>query len=276
MPFVSSNNRPIYYERHGEGPVLLFCHGAGSNAATWWQQLPVFARHYTCLTMDIRCFGRSGAPMTEFSLQNFTEDALAVLEHAQAEKAVVIGQSLGGMIGLRLALHHADRICGFVACDSSLAIDHPELLRIVENRLTNTGALSVEQRSMGSWFLSEQPALAGLYGQINRFNPSTHSVSRPEWQTAMATLIHQDSLTPADALSAIQCPMLFLIGDTDPFVPVPIMQELAAKIPSCRTVVIEQAGHSAYFERPDAFNRHVLAFLENHIPKDAWRPATGV
>ena len=68
MPFVTSAGRRIYYERHGAGPAILFLHGAGSNAATWWQQLPVFSSRYSCLTMDIRCFGRSAAPTSEFTL----------------------------------------------------------------------------------------------------------------------------------------------------------------------------------------------------------------
>jgi len=61
MPFVDSGGRRIYYERQGEGPAVLFLHGAGSNAATWWQQLPAFGARHTCITMDIRCFGRSVA-----------------------------------------------------------------------------------------------------------------------------------------------------------------------------------------------------------------------
>lgn len=73
MPFVTSHGRAIYYERLGDGPAVLFCHGAGSNAATWWQQLPAFAGRYSCLTMDIRCFGRSAAPLTEFDLALFVD-----------------------------------------------------------------------------------------------------------------------------------------------------------------------------------------------------------
>ena len=47
MPFVHSLGREIYYERHGAGPALLLLHGAGSNAATWWQQLPAFSAQHT-------------------------------------------------------------------------------------------------------------------------------------------------------------------------------------------------------------------------------------
>jgi 3-oxoadipate enol-lactonase len=87
MAFVESRGRRIYYERHGQGPAVLFLHGAGSNAATWWQQLPAFGARHTCLTMDIRCFGRSVAPLEEFTLDNFVADALAVLDREDVERA---------------------------------------------------------------------------------------------------------------------------------------------------------------------------------------------
>ncbi|QJW83795.1 alpha/beta fold hydrolase [Ramlibacter terrae] len=80
MPFAASGSRNIYYERHGAGPAVLFIHGAGSNAATWWQQLPAFGERHTCITMDVRCFGRSVAPLDEFALHLFVQDVLAILD----------------------------------------------------------------------------------------------------------------------------------------------------------------------------------------------------
>ena len=93
MPFVQSAGRAIYHERHGDGPAVLFLHGAGSNAATWWQQLPAFKASHTCLTMDIRCFGRSAAPLDEFTLANFVDDALAVLDAEGVQRAAVVGRA---------------------------------------------------------------------------------------------------------------------------------------------------------------------------------------
>ena len=139
MPFIDVRGRAIYAECQGSGPAVLFLHGAGSNAATWWQQLPAFAARHTCITLDQRCFGRSVAPMDEFRHELFTGDALAVLDHFGIGRAVVVGQSLGGMVGLRLALGHADRLAAFVACDSPLGLDHPAILRALGCDIACTG-----------------------------------------------------------------------------------------------------------------------------------------
>lgn len=261
MPFVSSRGRDIYYERHGTGPAVLFLHGAGSNAATWWQQLPDFSASYICLTMDIRCFGRSVAPVDEFSLCLFIADAMAVLDQECINRVVLIGQSLGGMICFRIALRYPERVAGFVACDTSLAIDHPVLVESIERRFKTVSAVSIEQRSLGAWFLNTQPALAALYAQINHFNPSAYRISAEEWRTAMLTLNQPCNLAATADVEKLRCPTLFLIGAEDPIVPSQVMRELSTRLPGSELLVLEEAAHSAYFEKAGEFNRHVLDFL---------------
>lgn len=265
MPFLTSAGRRIYYERHGTGPAILFLHGAGSNAATWWQQLPVFSSRYSCLTMDIRCFGRSVAPTSEFDLGLMADDVLALFDAEQVHQAVVIGQSLGGMIGLRVALRHPKRVVGFVACDSSMAIDHPALLELVSKRLQSARGVSIEQRSLGKWFVEQHPPLAALYAQINHFNPSAHAVPAEQWQDALVSLLAPAALTPVDALRELACPTLFLVGSEDPLVPASVMHECSGLVPDSAVVVIEQAGHSAYFEKPQEFNRLVIEFIAGRV-----------
>lgn len=266
MPFVSSRGRDIYYERSGAGPAVLFLHGAGSNAATWWQQLPAFAPRHTCLTMDIRCFGRSVAPTEEFTLAHFVADVLAVLDREQLPRVAIVGQSLGGMVGLQVALRHPDRVAAFVACDTSLAVDYPVLVESVSRRFRSVSAVSIEQRSLGAWFLEHHPSLATLYAQINHFNPSAHRIPGEEWRQAILRLNRPEALTPTDALRALACPTLFLVGVDDPIVPVEAMRDLASRVTGSEVVVVERAAHSAYFEQPEVFNRTVLDFLQRRWP----------
>jgi 3-oxoadipate enol-lactonase len=261
MPFTRSRGRDLYHECQGDGPAVLFLHGAGSNAATWWQQLPVFAKGHRCVTMDIRCFGRSTAPTSEFTMPLFVGDVLAVLDEYGIERCAIVGQSLGGMIGLRVALQHPERVGAFVACDTTLAIDHPVLLERLERRNVAQAGASVEQRSLGAWFMREQPALATLYAQINHFNPSAHRISPVEWRAGLTSLMQPGQLVPLAALSTLRCPTLFVVGAEDPLVPAEVMHELAELVPASEVVVIEQAGHSAYFEQAAQFNRHVVEFI---------------
>lgn len=261
MSFVDSGGCRIYYERHGEGPAVLFLHGAGSNAATWWQQLPAFAPQHTCLTLDIRCFGRSVAPLDEFTLDHFAADAIAVLDREGIAQASVVGQSLGGMIGLKLALTHPGRLAALVGCDTSLALDHPVLLGILAQRQLTQKAVSIEQRSLGRWFLETHPDKAALYAQINHFNPSAHTLGTSEWGGAIGALMRPDRLIPMQALERVSCPTMMLVGSEDPIVPVAVAREVSERVPDCELAVVEAAGHSTYFEKPDAFNRRVLDFL---------------
>ncbi len=54
MPFAPINGIDLYYEEHGDGPPLVFAHGVGGNHASWYQQVPFFARSYRAITCDQR------------------------------------------------------------------------------------------------------------------------------------------------------------------------------------------------------------------------------
>ena len=125
--------------------------------------------------------------------------------------------------------------------------------------------MSIEQRSLGAWFLAQQPALAALYAQINHFNPSAHSIPADEWRAAMLTLNEPAHLTPTADLSHLSCPTLFLVGAEDPIVPAAVMHELSGLVAASEVVVVDQAAHSAYFEKPAEFNHRVLDFIRRRV-----------
>lgn len=269
MAFIPvGGGRSIWAERHGagSGPAVLFLHGAGSNAATWWQQLPTFAARHPCVTLDLRCFGRSAAPMDEFRHEHFVADVCAVLDHFVLPRVVVVGQSLGGMVGLRLALQQPERVAAFVACDSPLGIAHPAIAAALDQRVRRASAQTIEQRALGAWFLQREPERALLYAQINAFNPGTHSVAPADWQAAMNRLMDPAQLLPLSAVPALRMPVLWLVGREDPLVPLAAMQDCAAALPGSELAVVDDCGHSTYFEKPEVFNRLVLGFIARRVP----------
>lgn len=259
--FIRCGERDVYVERQGEGPPVLFCHGAGGNAATWFQQVAAFRDRHTCITLDLRCFGRSLAPVEEFRLELFVDDLRTVLDHLRIERTAIIGQSLGGMVALRLALAEPQRIGAFVCSDSSLAVDHPVLVACVDRHVRGGQAQTIEQRSLGAGFAADHPALALLYAQLNHFNPSFLQVPPEAWRARMLALNAPQALLPVARVAELQCPVLWAVGREDPIVPFAVMEELTRLLPGSELCVVDGAGHSAYFSHPQVFNPTVLDFL---------------
>ena len=123
MPTVETNGASIYYETHGEGPAVVFAHGAGGNAASWWRQVPYFARRYKVIVFDHRMFGRSACALKDFDQSRYAEDLFAILDAEGVERAAVVCQSMGGRTGLRAALDSPERIPCLVLSNTAGGID---------------------------------------------------------------------------------------------------------------------------------------------------------
>ena len=79
---VKSDGAELYYEAYGSGAALVFAHGGGGNAASWYQQVPHFLSRYRVITFDHRGFGRSYCEPSEVVSTRFAADLLAILDDA--------------------------------------------------------------------------------------------------------------------------------------------------------------------------------------------------
>ena len=106
MAFMVKDGFRLYYEdTGGPGPTVLFLHGAGGNHLCWWQQVPVFAEEYRCVTMDQRSFGQSPDVAGGPGPAALGADALALLDHLGIAQAALVAQSMGGWAAVGAAGH---------------------------------------------------------------------------------------------------------------------------------------------------------------------------
>lgn len=89
-------NFDFYFETHGEGPAVVFAHGAGGTHMSWWQQVPVLSPHYKCITIDHRTFGYSRDPVGGPGRHAFVQDLKGLLDQLGIQKVSLVGQSMGG------------------------------------------------------------------------------------------------------------------------------------------------------------------------------------
>src|SRR2546421_1822789 len=97
MALLVKDGFRLYYEdTGGPGPTLLFLHGAGGNHLSWWQQVPVFAEEYRCVTMDQRGFGQSPDVAGGPGPPPPPTHPPPPLHHPRVAQAAVGGPSMGG------------------------------------------------------------------------------------------------------------------------------------------------------------------------------------
>jgi 3-oxoadipate enol-lactonase len=237
----------LYYEVHGDGPAVVFAHGAGGNHLSWWQQVPVFARKYRCVIFDHRGFGQSPDVPNGPGSQAFVQDLEDLLDHLDVDRVALVAQSMGGRACLGLALAHPDRVRALVMADTTGGFGDARMAQLrAEGEATMAGP-NPPPRTYAQHFPQEQPARAFLYEQIRALNPPRHEVPAPG--------------PTAEQVRALRPPTLLIVGEHDVITPPAMMKMFQSYIPHARLVEVAGSGHSVYFEKPEEFNRVVLEFF---------------
>lgn len=258
MPFAPSHHCRIFYESLGDGPAVVLAHGRGGNAASWFQQAPALLEAgYRVITFDHRCFGRSYCPPEHFDRAYFADDLAAVLDAAGVERAAVVCQSMGGWTGLRLTVEQPGRVQALVLSNTTGGASTPAADAAIDAARRTFSEKGIASSAVAADFPARRPDLAYLYRHIGSLNvqltDDLHSLS--------------PAATSAAELGALAVPALFVTSDNDTIFPPGAIREIAGMVPGAAFVQLPGAGHSPYFETPDAFNETVLGFLGQHLSR---------
>jgi pimeloyl-ACP methyl ester carboxylesterase len=248
----------LYYERHGEGPPVVFAHGAGGNALSWWQQVPAFAERHTVVTFDHRAFGRSPDIEDGPGRTAFGSDALALLDALGLGPVHFVAHSMGARTAIGLMRLDPDRFRSLTISGSNAGcVD--DRLRERKAELQASGALdgTLLQRALPQDFAEREPELALLYRHVRSINPP-----RPRDFLAPSPQLRNYRGSTAGRLLDAGVPLLWIVGEQDRVVPAELVRISHEITPGSRYVEILDAGHSAYFERASAWNAEVLGFVE--------------
>lgn len=255
MAFVN-RDVDIYYIQAGDpgAEAVFFCHGAGGNSTSWWQQVPEFAAEYRCLAHDHRGFGRSRCTGEQFVVGEFAADVLAIMDAESVDRAHFVCQSMGGWTGVQMALQHPDRIRSLVLSDTIGGIALPsgvESIVTMNERAKRLGAISP---ALAPDYPTENPAGAFLYTELSAFNTAFDDLE------LFKKMFADEGLVPLERTRELNLPVLIFAGSDDIIWPPEILHELSDHIAGARVVDID-SGHSPYFENPQAFNRALREFL---------------
>jgi pimeloyl-ACP methyl ester carboxylesterase len=255
MPFARINGARIYYQQHGQGPDLVFLHGAGGNHLSWWQQVAAFRDRYRCTVYDARGWGRSEGDMTVGRFVLGT-DLVALLEHLRIERAHIVAQSMGGRAVAGISRLAPQRIRSLTLCGTTAGATNDRVRELQDELRDIRGPNGLREHALSDAFEAQRPDLALLYRQLNALNPP-----RPRDFLGRPPATYRGSTH--ELLLGLGVPVLFMVGEHDLITSPAMIREAHSLVPGAGLHVIAGAGHSAYFEAADEFNSRLAAFLDS-------------
>ncbi|MBE9171251.1 alpha/beta fold hydrolase [Pleurocapsales cyanobacterium LEGE 06147] len=264
-----------YFQAGTDGLPILLLHGTGESALDWAWVMPILARNYRVYAPDFPGSGESSKPIRDYSLDFYTHFAINFLNKIAVERAVVVGNSLGGLIALRVALFSWERVATLVLVDSTglgrrvnpflssltlpvygeiaIAAAKMPLGATVRSRSRAPLLFAHPTKIPREWY-TEQERLAQTPGFLEATLSSLRAQLSPLGQRAVMV----------DVFPKLQMPTLLMWGTNDLIFP-KIQAENAVKhLQQGQLVLLPDCGHIPHLEHPERFSYALNEFLTRH------------
>ena len=268
------NRRTPYLEAGPpDGRPLLMLHGLGATNASMLPLIAELADEYRVIAPDLPGFGGSDAPLVRYDAPFFAGWVDGLLDELRVDGATVLGNSLGGRIGLEVALALPHRVRGLVLITPALAFR--KLRQFVPVVTLIRPELAWLPMIVPRWLVHQQ--VRALFAHPDRLPDSWYDAAVDEFCRVMRSAAHRVAFFAAlrnvylDApfgergfwsrLPSLGIPALFVWGARDHLVPPAFARHVMRAVPTARSVVLPDCGHVPQFEHPQRTAELVREFL---------------
>lgn len=264
MEVVRTNGLEIAYERVGEGPPLVFAHGAALDGRVWQPQLAALADELTLVAWDEPGAGRSSDVPADFGLADYANCLAALIEALALGPAHVAGLSWGGTVVQELYRHNPGLVATLILVDTYAGWKGS--LPEVEVHARVAGA----RQMLAAPAYEFDPTLPGLFAgdPPAEFVALLEEIAAPVRPESLRTqLLVMAEADQRDLLPGIGVPTLLIWGELDGRSSLSVARQFEQAIPDTRLVVIPGCGHVSNLEQPEQFNEAVREFCRAHSPR---------
>ena len=254
-----ANGHALGYDDVGTGIPVLFLHGFPHNRSLWSPQLGALATAARTICMDLRGFGES-TPGAARCMDDFADDAAALLDTLGVDRAVVAGLSMGGYAALAFWRRHPARVRALVLCDTRAGADSEasrasrrDMQRMAQDQGSSAVANQLINGMVGPTTRLKNPELVDELHRMMSLAPEAGIAD------ALGAMMTRPDSTPT--LATIDVPTLIIVGEEDVLAPVEEARTMHLAIGGSRLEIIAGAGHVSNAERPATFNHLLSEFL---------------
>ena len=257
MAFVDIDGGRLHYRVDGaaDAPALVLSNSLGTSLSMWETQLPTLSRHFRVLRYDSRGHGQSTVTPGPYSIELLARDALVLLNALDLERVHFCGLSMGGMIGMWLAIHAPERINRLVLSNTAPRIAPPELWNTRIETVRNGGMKAITDGVIGRWFT--QAFIARAPEAVEAVRQGLLSTPPEGYIGCCAAIRDMDQ---RGEVEQIQAPTLVISGTHDVATTPADGRFLVERIAGARYTELA-AAHLSNIEAADQFTEAVLKFL---------------
>jgi 3-oxoadipate enol-lactonase / 4-carboxymuconolactone decarboxylase len=234
-------------------PVVMFANSLGTTLEMWDDQAAALAARFRVLRFDTRGHGGSPVPPGPYTVDAMADDALALLDRLGIDRVDFCGVSMGGMVGMTLALCTPERIGRLVLASTSMHLP-PEQYTERAVTVRERGMAAIASSVLDRWLTPAAPP--ALRARMEAMLVST----APEGYARCCEALAAFDLR--GGLGAIRAPTLAIAPTDDPVTPPGHLEAVRDAIPGARLTRLERASHISTVERPEAFTRILASFLD--------------
>jgi 3-oxoadipate enol-lactonase len=258
----------ISYEEGGTGRPIVLLHEAIADRRVWNREFPLLARGHRVVRYDLRGFGGSAPATAEYSPVG---DLVALLDHLDLARPLLVGPSMGGKIALDLALAHPDRVGALLLLApgySGMQYEHVPGGKATferDERLSKAAAdaWAAGRLAEATEHLRDLWASALTGGALDLFRTMVRENAEEVFEERSGQHETRAGEPAAARLGEIHVPTRILVGDRDnPAMP-HLANFLARGIAGAKVQLVPGADHLVNLSRPDAFDAALRGFVES-------------
>lgn len=247
-----------YWDTGGKGEATVLLHPATGSGATWGYQQPALAKAgYRVIGYSRR--GHFRSVITDANAgSSALEDLLALTSHLGLTHFHLLGSAAGSFLAAQYAVAYPQHLASLVLGSSLISIQDKDYQDLIGRAVPSSFAmLPAEFRELGPSYRVANPEGTAQWMALEKTSrPSGPSPPQP-------TSVARDVVTFQN-LGALKVPMLLLTGSCDLYACPALLVYVARRLGRSAIAVIENAGHAAYWEQPEAYNKTVRNFLAQH------------
>jgi pimeloyl-ACP methyl ester carboxylesterase len=264
MPKVKANNITMDYDQQGTGEPLILIPYLSADHACYAFQVAEYAKHFTCISLDIRGKGESDKPEGVYSTELYADDTAAFMQAAGIQKAHIFGLSLGAATGMWLAAKYPERVKS-LSLHSGWTKTDPFIKTVVEG-------WQVMAKALGN---VPEMVIAGIFPWC--FTPELYA-ARPDYIQSLADFVRSRPAQPLAAflresdavlshdveaqLGRITAPTQITFGRHDLVTSTRFADPMKKSIANSELLIFEECAHAPIYEKVEEFNQKSLAFLQ--------------